>query len=259
MTLFRPHVLPPTPSLLDVAWQARPEDAAACARRFARMQENLSRCDPLVRRWYEIGATAEAARRPLPLAPSSLTRRFEEARLPQRGTDQDQGFDLVAWNGEQGPCHTSLLIQAGSDRTGEDWLNDMSNNVGIVFEPAEAANADLLTVDTLKPILLALIDAWEPATGNMRPLHLLDQWAGDPPAVEQFRFHGGWMTYLAAPWCHEIEPPPGAILEATPDGGLLMIATAEPFDLQNPDHVEAATAIHEALAPLWLDLMALDL
>lgn len=254
MTSLWPRALPPTPNLLDVAWQARSEDAAACARRFARMQENLSRCDPLVRRWYEIGSTIEAASVPLPLAPSSLARRFEQAHVPlPPGTDQDQGFDLPAWNGEQGPRHASMVLQAGSARDGQEWANDMSNNVGIIFEPAEAANVDMMTVDALKPILLALIDAWEPATGNVRPQHLLDYWAGEPPAVEQFRFHGGWMTYLAAPWRREIEPPAGAIVEETPDGGLLMLATREPFDLQNAAHVAAAHAIHMSLAPLWQD------
>lgn len=59
------------------------------------------------------------------------------------------------------------------------------------------------------------------------------------------------LTYLGAPWRREIEPPAGAVVEETPDGGLLMIATLEPFDPQNPAHAAAAYAIHMSLAPLW--------
>ncbi|GGF32755.1 hypothetical protein GCM10011611_43670 [Aliidongia dinghuensis] len=241
------------PVLLDVAWPARREDAGAIARRFARMQENLARCDARVRRWFEIGATPAEAAVPLPLAPSSLARRLAESHLPTSADepDADQGFDLTAWNGEQGPNHASLIIQAGSDRSGLDWGNDMVNHVGIAFEPPEPANTALLSAATLKPILLALIDAWEPMTGNVRPLEMIQHWLGEPPMMEQARCHGGWMTYVAAPWCHEIAPPPTAIVEETPNGGFLMLATQNRFDPGDPTHLDAALAVHLSLEPLW--------
>ncbi|HEV2676845.1 MAG TPA: Imm52 family immunity protein [Aliidongia sp.] len=241
------------PILLDVAWPARREDADAIAQRVARMFENLSRCDARVRRWYEVGSTPAEAAVPLPLAPSSLARRLAGSRLPptEEEPEADQGFDLVAWNGEQEAAHASLVIQAGSDRSGLEWGNDMTNHVGICFEPAEPANAALLTAEVLKSVLLALIDAWEPMTGNVRPLKLIDSWAGDPPMIEQLRCHGGWITYVAAPECDEIAPPPGAIVEQTPDGGLLMLATPNTVDAADPAQLEAALAIHLALEPLW--------
>lgn len=245
-----------SPVLLDVAWPARREDADAVARRIARMHENLARCDQHLRRWYEIGAASAQATMPLPLAPSSLARRLAGSHLPPTldEPDADQGFDLVAWNGEQGPAHASLIIQAGSDRSGLEWGNDMVNHVGISFEPPEPANAGLFSAKVLKPVLLALVNAWEPMTGNVRPLRLVDRWAGDPPMIEQLRCHGGWMTYVAAPECGEITPPTGAIVDETPDGGLLMLATPNTFDANDPAQLEAALAIHLALEPLWQPL-----
>ena len=242
-----------SPVLLDVAWPARREAAAAIARRIARMQEGLARCDARVRRWYELGATPAEAAVPLPIAPSSLARRLAISHLPASAEEPDaaQGFDLTLWNGEQGPTHASLIIQAGSDRSGLEWGNDMVNHVAIAFEPPDPANAELLTTRVLKPVLLALIDAWEPMTGNVRPLRLVDRWAGDPPMIEQLRCHGGWMTYLAAPACHEIVPPPGSIAEETPDGGLLMLAAPDRVDAGDPAHLDAALAIHLSLEPLW--------
>jgi hypothetical protein len=58
------------------------------------------------------------------------------------------------------------------------------------------------------------------------------------------------MTYLSAPYARKISPPPQAIVEHTPGGGMLMIATRERFSLAVPAHVAAADAIHAALAPL---------
>ena len=48
--------------------------------------------------------------------------------------------------------------------------------------------------------------------------------------------------------------PSTAIVEDTPDGGLLLVATREPFDATNPAHLAAAFAIHQSLAPLWEEL-----
>jgi hypothetical protein len=40
------------------------------------------------------------------------------------------------------------------------------------------------------------------------------------------------------------------LIERTRDGGLLMIAAEETFDIANPDHVARARSIVNALAPL---------
>ena len=44
-------------------------------------------------------------------------------------------------------------------------------------------------------------------------------------------------------------PPPAAIVEHQPNGGLLMAATDETFDAGNPSHMAAARAIEAAAAP----------
>ncbi len=58
------------------------------------------------------------------------------------------------------------------------------------------------------------------------------------------------MTYLSAPLAAMISPPPSIVTERTPDGGLFLIAAEETFDVRNNVHMENATAISEALAPL---------
>jgi hypothetical protein len=48
-----------------------------------------------------------------------------------------------------------------------------------------------------------------------------------------------------------VTPLPAPVLvEHLPNGGLLMSATAETFDIENPSHMAAARSIAAAIAPL---------
>jgi hypothetical protein len=63
------------------------------------------------------------------------------------------------------------------------------------------------------------------------------------------RFNGGWITYLAAPFAAKIVPPRSAKCEAA-NGGLMMVATEETFQVDNPAHMSVASEIDAALAPI---------
>jgi hypothetical protein len=58
------------------------------------------------------------------------------------------------------------------------------------------------------------------------------------------------MTYLAPQYASRITPPPTAIVEPFPGGGLLLLATEERFSMDNPAHLAVADAIQAALDPL---------
>ena len=64
-------------------------------------------------------------------------------------------------------------------------------------------------------------------------------------------FHEAWIQYLC-PWLASLVTPPPApvMVERLPIGGLLMSATPETFDVENPAHMAAAQAIAAAIAPL---------
>jgi Immunity protein 52 len=59
---------------------------------------------------------------------------------------------------------------------------------------------------------------------------------------------GGWITYLGPHYSSRISPPVSVIAERAPGGGLLLLASEEPFTVQNPAHVAAADAIQRVLA-----------
>jgi hypothetical protein len=92
--------------------------------------------------------------------------------------------------------------------------------------------------------LLAIVDAWEPVHSGAYSQQLIQRFGGDT------YFSPAWIQYLC-PWLAEkIAPPPSVIAEHLPNGGLLMSATTETFDVDNPAHLAAARDMAAAMAPL---------
>jgi hypothetical protein len=67
------------------------------------------------------------------------------------------------------------------------------------------------------------------------------------PAFPDTDFHVPWMAYLSAPIAARLELPPEIVTEHTPDGGLLMIATEERLDPENPEHRRRARLLGETM------------
>lgn len=107
----------------------------------------------------------------------------------------------------------------------------------------------MINFRAFRAALLVLVKTWNATWAYARPYALDDLL----PSFEKKRatpsFHGGWITYLAAPFAAKIAPPHSAIYEQV-TGGLLMTATQETFRVDNPAHVAVARDIDAALAPL---------
>ena len=90
-----------------------------------------------------------------------------------------------------------------------------------------------------------MVEAWEPVCAKSYPDPLI---ASVPGGIY---FHQTWIQYLC-PWLASLVTPlPAPVLvEHLPNGGLLMSATAETFDIENPSHMAAARSIAAAIAPL---------
>jgi hypothetical protein len=56
-----------------------------------------------------------------------------------------------------------------------------------------------------------------------------------------------WIAYLSAEHAAGITLPRDILTERTPDGGLLMSATTERLDPDNPEHVRRARMIAEVM------------
>jgi hypothetical protein len=89
-----------------------------------------------------------------------------------------------------------------------------------------------------------MVDAWEPVRGcaTSRQLSQFDK--------SDSYFPPAWIQYLC-PWLAEKITPPSTVLsEHLPNGGLLMSATTETFDIDNSAHLSAARDMAAAMAPL---------
>jgi hypothetical protein len=142
-----------------------------------------------------------------------------------RAYPRERSFTLSAWAGSTfpRPFRNSVTLDTGS---------------GAIPDPS------IVTYKIFKAALLAIVEAWEPLRCAAYPHTILNYVDKDSYFCES------WIQYLC-PWLAElIVPPPSAIVEHLPGGGLLMSATTETFDVANPAHMAAARDMSAAMAPL---------
>jgi hypothetical protein len=233
---------------IGIKWENRHEGAEACAGRLAGMLKALESLDPVFAQWFtdaeRVGDGAVPAK-PLRTGADDITRFFEQGKC-RKDTGAlwpELGCSVMAWNGIDGPKTLAFFAQPGhySD------TRDFPNSVDFEIQPRAAGNRDFMTAEIIRAILIAAIVAWEPAWGSVSTW---EYWGQRYPPPQQWPdFRSGWMTYLSAPYARKVTPPSSAITEPVA-GGILMLATEEPFTLDNPQHVAVADAIQACLEPL---------
>jgi hypothetical protein len=232
-------------------WEGRPESPADGAARVIRMLEHLGRSQPGFDRWTENGFTRREAAVPFSTMPPQIEpmiRRLEIARMcdPEGRPIPQLGYRLAAATAALGvPAALAGFVGCASSSR-----QALPNRVDITVSYETELERQSIAIELLKASLLALIDAWEPATGSIIPHRLSQLLPNEGGSSHPPRFSAGWVTYLAAPFAALISPPVAAATEATPDGGLLIWATRDRFDGENAAHVTALMAVQDALRPL---------
>jgi len=234
---------------IEAYWLPRAESAHDCAVRLGWMLEGLEKAHPAFSRWNKKAYSRAAANKAawaMPPDAYELTEVFEKGqvhkdvpRIPWPG----MGFHVSAWNGRDSPYSASLRIDAGAYAD----LRSLPNTVDISLKRAGPDNADLISTAVLKPALLSVATAWEPDYAVVVPWTYWPQVFGDRGYP---RLRSGWMTYLAPRYAERLVPSPATIVESAPNGGVLLLATEEQFDMENPAHLAAANAVQTALGPL---------
>ncbi len=103
---------------------------------------------------------------------------------------------------------------------------------------------NVVSYRVFRPALRAIVDAWEPVRAGAYSQQLIQL------NESASRFPPAWIQYLC-PWlAQKITPPSTVLSEHLPNGGLLMTATTETFDVDNPRHLKAAQDMAAAMAPL---------
>jgi hypothetical protein len=234
---------------VEAYWAPRAESTHDCAVRLARMLEGLTKAHSAFALWNKKANSRAAANKPawaMPPNIEELTKVFERGRqykdLP-RVPWPEIGYRVVAWNGRDPPYGASLSVWPGSYGTSRS----LPNRVDLSLKRAGSDNTDLINAAVLKPALLSVATAWEPDYAVVVPWTYWPQVFGDSGYP---KLRSGWMTYLAPRYATRLVPPPAAIVESVPNGGTLLVATEERFDMENPAHLAAAGAVQTALGPL---------
>lgn len=215
---------------ISARWAPRPETPAALSTRWLATACRLAAAGPFLRHWYK-EENVEVA-----LELSSLEREIASSR-----TDNGYSFAVRSHPSGHGPFMLELSMRAGSTSNNVVCLNtdhfaeaDTSTHTYRVFRSALLAIAEEFDAERAFAFPSSLTRLWE----RSRIIH--------PP------FPIAWISYVAPRVAHLVTPPSTALTEHRPDGGLLMAATDETFDIGNPAHMSVARDIERSVAPLHL-------
>jgi hypothetical protein len=238
---------------ISATWEGRQESAADVAERFLRSLDALSTISPYFRSWgfaeenLEIEDLLEG-KEPSVVGLEEVRDRFVE--IVELGGEADVagnplpqlGYQVTACNCLEGtqvnPFTVALYVHAGGNRSACGSL---------IFgtEHDQVPDPSIVAYPVFKSALVALAEVWDVPGAHAFSDQLSKDW--DYPAL---RFDLAWMTYLSAALAAEITPPAGILTERTPNGGLLLIAADKTFDVSDPEHMEAARRIRDAMAPI---------
>jgi Immunity protein 52 len=151
-----------------------------------------------------------------------------------------------------------LRIKAGGQSKGDTWLQ--TGDWQVLPDPA------IVTYALFKAALLAINAIWPPIWAcayafRSNTLRVPESYPGgvqgyrleslpmvpNDPTFQDSVFHIPWIAYLPAPLADGVTLPPEIATEQSSDGGLLMVATTDRLDPENPEHLRRARLILEAM------------
>ena len=141
---------------------------------------------------------------------------------------------------------TSLLISVEAGCYAP--MVSLVNTVDIHTKRLNAANAAFITTPIFTSALLAIARAWDATWCAAYPWDIIPLWPKSGPGQPHFRM--AWITYLSPRFAPMVTPPRSAIVDRTAEGGLVMTATEDRFDVANPAHLAVARDIDAAIAPI---------
>jgi hypothetical protein len=253
-------------------WYGRVETPVAIGAKFLATLDALSDIDPIFKNWlladfpnpssgdsdidgWNIKAIPIASARPriAEIVENYVVRDdFNEPR-------PDDGYTGIATTREiGGPRVASVTLNAGGRREGDVWLE---------FGDNPAPDLTIVTYPLFKAALLAINAVWRapwdcavafrPGAISVPGVEIVSGMIGTrivsvesvplDPTFPYSLIHIPWIAYLSPEYAADIALPGDILTERTPGGGLLMSATTERLDPDNPEHVRRARMIAEVM------------
>ncbi|HMK91328.1 MAG TPA: Imm52 family immunity protein [Methylocystis sp.] len=224
--------------LVRCVWERRGETPEELATRFLRMIDSLERIDPIFSLWMcgqDLDSDLEKVRNRYA---EEITEGIARDDLGQ--PEPVYGYRFAAWTRSQ-PKDRTFSVRC---RVGATVSTLFPNNVHLqTRSDPEGPSPEVVAYSIFRAALLAMVDAWEPLDGGAYSQQLISK-------GRDSYFPKAWIQYLC-PWlAQKITPPSTVLAERLPDGGLLMTATTETFDVSNAKHMAVAADMAAAMAPL---------
>jgi Immunity protein 52 len=219
---------------ITASWGPRAETPEELATRFFRMIDNLKQIDPVFQLWV-YGRRNDLG-----------THRDDFVKFIGKTIERDDWGVITPnagyWFGARSPDAQppersfSILCHAGSSV-------DLPSENNLVFKESTLAQptSEMHSHRIFHAALRAIVDAWAPDTVEANCGWLVQRKKYDS------LFRPAWMRYLCPALARQVKPPASALVENLANGGLLLSATDETFDIDNPAHVAAAEEIAAAL------------
>ncbi|MGO9006286.1 MAG: Imm52 family immunity protein [Beijerinckiaceae bacterium] len=229
--------------IIAAHWGRRLETPTALAERVRCLIRRFEAIDPVLAHWYEWLSETRVV--PLDLSSVSLSKRIAATvYYREDGTPlYNFGYHFVVSNNNKnkwGPRGFTLTIHAGADAR-PNFLT-LDTDYGFVPDP------DIITYAIFKAAILAVAECFDAIYCDAYPADLAVLWPDGGRRTRALVL--AWMIYISPRFAHLITPPPTAIVEYRPNGGLFMAATDETFVTANPKHLAVARDIEAAIAPL---------
>jgi hypothetical protein len=224
---------------IRACWASREETPEALADRFVKLIDRIRQIDAV----FELWTSDSGGPKPF----ETLRNHYAEV-VKSHISDDDFGDPVPVdgyWfggytRGQPDSRRYVINVHAGAHKPTTKNQNDLMFQTTTIATPAPSS----VTYPLFKAVLLAIVDIWKPDDCLVMPEQLMDLMDLDR------HFRDPWMQYLSKPFADLITPPGNVIVERFADGGLLLSATTETFDVANPAHLAGARAIGSATAPL---------
>jgi hypothetical protein len=222
---------------ITATWGPRAETPSELSTRFFRMIEAFKQIDPVFGQWlYGRRSSLESHR-------GNFAKEIEETveRDDFGEIERNSGY----WFGVRSPDGPALNRRFSINcHVGKSYGNEYANEVIVKESTSVQPAPEMHSRRIFYPALLAVVEAWDPVTVEANCGWLVQRKSYDA------HFRPAWMRYLCPGLAQKAKPPKSAIIEYLPNGGVLLSATEQTLDVDNPNHVAAAEKIAAALAGL---------
>ncbi len=257
-----------TPSCYHVSaqWHSRLETPAAIATRFLAFLSRLGAAHPGLAQWHYDPVDIDLPTRADPAIIAAIAEQFFTEPLPSdpaavaswiasRSTEPDldgigpaSGYRLSVTNmpytGEP-QSDTDLYFYAGATKS--------KNLIHFLTNPSMPPDLSFYNFPILREVVLAMADTFDVDIALAFCSELSELWMYER-RIGDFAWHPAWLSYAGPRYAPLVAAPPSVYVEHTAQGGILLAATSDQFDMTNPAHLAAAQEIAAAGRPFYYDL-----